>query len=116
MKIETTLEQMQDSYDWKEAFAYASPMPVAGYSGHTEPFTRDDVAEVLASVDGENDERDWCAIFRLKDGRYAFLTAGCDYTGWDCQAGGQAWVANDIASLIQFGVPQEARDRLEAHP
>jgi hypothetical protein len=116
MKIETTLEEMLQSYDWREAFAYASPMPVAGYKGHTEPFTRDDVAEVLASAEGENEGPDWIAIFRLNDGRFAFLAAGCDYTGWDCQAGGSAWVASDLESLIQFGVPQEARDRLEAHP
>lgn len=80
MKIETTLEQMReqcaktdyDSYfgDWGEVFKYA------------EGFTIDDVAEVLGSVDGEGDHGDWTAVLKLKDGRFGYVTAGCDYTGW----------------------------------
>ena len=48
-----------------------------------DPFTRDDIADLLACEAGKNDGPAWIAVMRLKDGRFAFLEAGCDYTGWD---------------------------------
>jgi hypothetical protein len=61
--------------DWGKVWNYA------------DGFALDDVAEVLGSVDGGNDSLSpwgggWVAVLRLNDGRYAYLTAGCDYTGW----------------------------------
>lgn len=92
MNLETTLEQMHGDYNWKEAFAYAGG-PGEGVANvlrihgdndvSNAPFTLEDVASIFASVDGENDESDWLAFGRLKDKRYFFLEAGCDYTGWD---------------------------------
>lgn len=70
MRIELTLDQMRASYDWQEAFKYA------------KGFLRDDVVEILGLVNGYNDGDEWVAVFRLADGRYAALMAGCDYTGW----------------------------------
>lgn len=34
---------------------------------------------------------DWCGGFlmRLTDGRYAYLSGWCDYTGWGCQDGAE---------------------------
>lgn len=58
------------SGDWDEVFKYA------------EGFSVEDVAEVLAGEDGESDGDTWVGIFWLKDGKYAYLEAGCDYTGW----------------------------------
>jgi hypothetical protein len=69
--IEATLSDMKGKdYDWAYVFNYASGFGV------------NDVEEVIASRNGESDGRDWCAVFHLKDGRYAYLSAGCDYTGW----------------------------------
>jgi hypothetical protein len=70
--IETTLDEMRDesTADWADVWNYA------------DGFTLDDVAEVLGSVDGYNDGANWVAVMRLADGRYAYLTAWCDYTGW----------------------------------
>lgn len=48
-----------------------------------QPFNLLDVEKVLAVVEGERDERDWHWIGKLRDGRYFYLTGGCDYTGWD---------------------------------
>lgn len=59
-----------DEYDWRYVFAYA------------KKFKPSDVAELIRAVDGENDGPSWTAIFKLKDGSYAYLTASCDYTGW----------------------------------
>lgn len=78
-----------DTYDWEEAFKYASPtecrdhpQSVIGKSVNTDPFTRDDVVKIFGMVEGENDGPEWIVFGRLRDGRYFCLRAGCDYTGW----------------------------------
>lgn len=63
-----------DTYDWEEAFSY---------SRHGD---RSDVEEIIGIDEGENDGNDWIGLFRMKNGTFVFLSAGCDYTGWDCQA------------------------------
>jgi len=82
-----------EGYDWKEAFGYAgepeahgSGVPTEAVPGSgiaTTPFSRVDVAEVLATAEGENDGPNWLCVGKLKDGRWFALDAGCDYTGWD---------------------------------
>ena len=89
-----------DTDDWKEAFAYA------------EGFTRDDVAEVLAMVEGENDKASWLLLTRLSNGQFARLSAWCDYTGWDCEAGGDSATATDKDNLIRFSLTTAERKRL----
>lgn len=85
--------------NWSEAAEYASWKP-------------EDVAEVLAMEEGENDGANWLMVVKLKDGRYSFLSAGCDYTGWDCQAGGSSDEKATLEELIRMGMGQEDRDRL----
>jgi hypothetical protein len=83
-----TLEELQaagrEQYgDWLEVFKYAKePEAVPGFTGSKAGFTIPDVAKVLATVDGERDEATWLGAFKLKDGRWAALRAGCDFTGW----------------------------------
>lgn len=114
MIIETDLKAMLDSYDWQEAFPLAQPPSLTeGATCSKAKFTRDDVEEVLGSVEGQNDGESWIAVLKLKDGRYAFITAWCDYTGWGCQDGGDSWVADDLANLIRWGMGKEDRERLE---
>ena len=83
-----------DNYDWGEVFKYAQPKTCEAGHEHgpitviteenlkAEPFTREDVSEIIAIVDGVNDELSWVGVFRLKDSRYACIRAWCDYTGW----------------------------------
>ena len=80
-KREAMLEPLAN-YDWEEVFKYSSPQVVMGGNCPGTPFAREDVAEIIALVNGENDGDPWIALFRLKDGRYAYIEAGCDYTGW----------------------------------
>jgi len=47
------------------------------------------IAELLAELEGENDERDWHWLVKLENGKVAYLRGGCDYTGWDCQSSAQ---------------------------
>lgn len=106
------LARINDS-DWEEAFSISHPpQPTEGYKGSLAPFSREDVAKVIAAEDGENDGDHWEGVFRLKDGRFVFVTAWCDYTGWGCRDGGQSWVAADLDSLIRWGLPEESRKRL----
>jgi hypothetical protein len=109
---EREIPRQLDDYDWEQAFLYADGRPVLGTTAPAGPFTREDVAEVIALSEGENDGPDWLAVVRLHDGRFGFVSAGCDYTGWDCQANGTAFVASSLEELIQFGIPQPDRDRL----
>lgn len=76
--------QGEDDYDWTEAFKYArKPDPAPPTSAvSTEPFCRELCKETLALRVGENDEESWIWCGLLHDGRWAFLEAGCDYTGW----------------------------------
>jgi hypothetical protein len=111
-----------DDHDWKEAFGYAGE---PGTNGHADvrphlpgavislaPFTREDVASIYVSVVGENDGPPWRMVGRLTDGRWFYLEAGCDYTGWDCQAGGCATVAPIFDDCIRFACTEEARQVL----
>ena len=90
---------LADDYDWSQAMEYAS-------------FETEDVAEVLSADAGCNDEADWLLVVRLNDGRFGYLHAGCDYTGWDCQASGDSVVRDDLRTLMLNDVGEEERSRL----
>lgn len=69
--------------DWDNVFAYANPekaLPNDDIS--TESFTTKDVTEIFGCDLGENNGANWVMAGLLKDGRYFFISAGCDYTGW----------------------------------
>ena len=127
--IEATLEQLRTDDDWYEVFGTAmgaeppadkyishwehkDPQHVGGFKGSSARFTRADIAEVIASANGMNDESDWIGVFRLQDGRFAAVRAGCDYTGWGCQQWGHADVGGDLESIVRFGLTAEERERL----
>jgi len=90
-KVEVTLEELQNDADWAQVFADESWGNV-DKTIHVVPpgsdvsdcvFYRSDVANIIAAVNGENDEDEWLGLFQLKDGRYVIASGGCDYTGWD---------------------------------
>ena len=110
------MDKRIDGYDWENAFDYAastSCSPIAGYRGDASGFSRDDVAEIIAIEEGYNDGDNWIGLFRLKDGRFGFLSAGCDYTGWDCQASGHAFVSDSLETMIRLGLGESERVRLK---
>lgn len=85
-----TIEELLEDRDWAEVFADESSgntskdnIDAVGDCPTDPRPCRSDVAEILASEDGENDGPNWEGVFRLKDGRYLFASGGCDYTGWD---------------------------------
>jgi hypothetical protein len=115
-----------DNYDWQQVFEYAGDeehgcshngsLHISACFGSegvsTMPVLRRDVTRIVASAEGEHDGADWLIVVELIDGRVAFLCAGCDYTGWDCQAYGHCIVANHLAHLVRFGLGEEHRARL----
>ncbi|CAM3878011.1 hypothetical protein COLU111180_12130 [Cohnella lubricantis] len=116
-------ERLRD-YNWKEAFGAAGKEVGTELNGNpvvvqfaqavsTEPFDRADVAEIMAIDDGENDGLNWIGVFLLKDGRYALIDAGCDYTGWGCQEWGEAAVCGTLAEMVRWGLSDEQRKRLK---
>ncbi len=105
--------EMREDYDWQQALDVATgPRGVDGYAGSLAWNGWDDVAEVVAADPGENDGPNWIAALRLTDGRFAWLSAGCDYTGWDCQAGGSLEIAASLEDLIRLAMGTEDRRRL----
>ena len=86
--------------DWTEAFAYA------------DGFTREDVVEIIALDEGQNDGDSWLLYGKLADGNYFFLSAWCDYTGWDCQAGGDSTMSHSKEDLERFSMSDKDRERL----
>ena len=93
------LEMLQE-YNWREAFGFA------------DGFVIDDVAEVLGFSEGENDGAHWVIYGRLHDHRYFVLSAGCDYTGWDCQASGWSNVNDSLDELVRVGMGDREREAL----
>jgi len=74
-------------YDWGNVFAYGGAPVWVGELPPTEKvagFNLDDVAciDKAEAVESENEGNSWLAFGLLKDGRWFFITAGCDYTGW----------------------------------
>lgn len=114
MRNELSRQEFMDSSDWEYIFQnFISPTPVLGYEGLTGPFSREDVADIVALVEGENDGPDWVAVFRLNDGRFASVSAGCDYAGWGCQERGRAEVGGSLGDILRYGLTDDERQRLD---
>jgi len=79
------LEELK-SEDWAEVFKYALGDKVSQCVGDLEVavngFTRNDVVTILHATEGENDGPNWEALGFVRDGRWFYISAGCDYTGW----------------------------------
>jgi hypothetical protein len=99
---EDVLHMVQNDYDWREVFKYAGEgltedwtvpddhygdapqLPVAcdGDGTSVAPCLRADIKRVIAHWTGDNDADSWELVAEMKDGRFLYVQAGCDYTGW----------------------------------
>lgn len=59
------------------------------------------VKHLMACVPGEADGPDWHWVYILKNDKYGYMYGGCDYTGWDCQAGAQAEEYATLDDLLE---------------
>ena len=111
---ESVIDERIRGSDWDYAFGCCgTAVSVAlGSTVNTTPFGRDEVADVIACADGDPDGPDWIGVFRLKDGRFTFISAGCAYSGWDVWSHGHSTVSHSLEHLIQFGMTDSAREVL----
>jgi len=110
-----TPDEMKKDYGFRHAFfeaqhGFCGP---DNYASDDCDSVLDDVVEVIASVEGENDGPSWVALVRLRDGRYCRMAAGCDFTGWDCQASGNLeFYATREELLSPLAITKEEASRL----
>ena len=114
---ENTREEICQSYDWEEVFGEGCGGNCDGTvesldNTECSSVRRDDIEEVIASVNGENDGDEWIGVFRMNDGRYLVAVGSCDYTGWDCQAGNHLSVAGSLETAIALGLTPWQATRL----
>lgn len=119
------MKKKLNTYDWAAAFNVAQggdydslPQKSNADWALSEPeqgeipvFSRDDVTVIYAIVEGTNDEEEWLLLGKAK-GLYFYLSAGCDYTGWDCRSNGRVCVARSKARIINFAITPEEKVRL----
>lgn len=102
-----------DDYDWAEVFGEGgggntTPDVDSLDETPTDPVLRENVAEIIVMVNGENDGDDWVGLFRMNDGRWLAAQGGCDYTGWDCRASNNLTVASSFGRVLSDGLtPQQ---------
>lgn len=82
-KFEDGLGILMGAFDWQEAMKYAR-------------FEFKDIESVVSAVEGEPDETDWKLIVKLTTGKFGWLTAWCDYSGWGCREGGESGICNSL--------------------
>ena len=103
-----TVEELQNDWNFQHAFSEAQTRTYGNKSTVLQ-----DVVEVIAAAEGENDGPAWVALCKLKNGKYIKMFAGCDYTGWDCQAGGNIEYYDTKEELLSVNtLTKEERERL----
>ena len=96
-----------ETIDWKESFRYpikACLEHEGCWSVNTNccipahkvlDFNKLAKSKVYYHQRGHNDAEAWCFIARMDDGMYVYFRASCDYTGFDCQGGGELMYTHD---------------------
>ena len=69
----------------------------------------DNIVEFYWLHEGHNDEDAWQLLCKLDNGNFAFYSAWCDYTGFDCQGGMKLIVSKDLKCLFYDGLTEAQR-------
>ena len=69
----------------------------------------DNIVEFYWLHEGHNDEDAWECLCKLDNGNFAYYTAWCDYTGFDCQGGMKMIVSKDLNRLFYEGLTERSR-------
>jgi hypothetical protein len=106
LSTDIDLEQFLDEYSYLFKGGYA--LDYAGSGQAPEPFEVESL-EAFSAWRGDYAEEDVQALLRLKDGRYATLSASCDTSGYDC-IGSVDWrYAETFEEAVLFGLDENAR-------
>jgi len=68
--------------------------------------------EAFSAWKGSYAEEDVHALLRLKDGRYATVSASCDSTGYDCLGHVDWYYAETLEQAVMFGLTENGRSLL----
>lgn len=60
---------------------------------------------------GINDEKPWLLLCRLTNGKYAYFSASCDYTGFSCQGGMSLYISDTIEVLVDMAMSTREREK-----
>jgi hypothetical protein len=75
------------------------------YHAESIPVPLEDVAEVIAEACTPGDsgfgQEEIVGLFRLKDGRFLYVSGGCDTTGWECQSHVDGTVSESLPNLVR---------------
>lgn len=71
----------------------------------------DNIIEFYWIYEGTNDEEPWRCLCKLDNNNYAYYTALCDYTGFDCQGGMTLIVSKDLKRLFYEGLTESERKK-----
>lgn len=107
MNCDCTLEEMQADYDWRHAFHEAVEGDYGPGYDDIGPVGK--VVRLIACSAGVNDELDWLAVGEWDDGNFFVLSAGCDYTGWDCQSSGYIEFHDSEGKALTDLTPKQAQ-------
>jgi hypothetical protein len=104
------IKELND-YDWKEAFkcaCYGGASHVLFLEDSLRDIKIEDVDEIFFMEPGMNDDKNWELCGKAGD-IYFFISAGCDYTGWDCRSWGDAVWSHSFLELVELGLTKELR-------
>ena len=69
------------------------------------------IRKYIWGEEGDNDFIEWILLCKLTNGKYAFYTAWCDYTGFDCQGGMKLYIASSINVLVKMAMNEIQRTK-----
>lgn len=105
------IEDFRKNWDWIHAFYEATNNQYGpDYDDYDNYLSF--VKRVVTCDEGENDGPSWIGVFELEDGRFCIVDSWCDYTGWDCQAGGGIEYYKTEGEALSNLTPDQA-ERLE---
>lgn len=60
------------------------------------------VTSIVACIEGKHEGAYWHWIVTLDNKNFAYITGGCDYTGWDGQSGASSEEAKTIEEVLSL--------------
>ena len=69
------------------------------------------ISKYIWGEEGENDFVDWILLCKLSNGKYAYYTAWCDYTGFDCQGGMKLYISSKLKTLVKMAMDDKNRTK-----
>ena len=69
------------------------------------------ISKYIWGEEGEKDFIDWILLCKLSNGKYAYYTAWCDYTGFDCRGGMKLYISSKLKTLVKMAMDDKQRTK-----